>query len=103
MSWEAMGIFLTFFVALGALNLAAVGVLFKQHEFGDRARFEALQREGSDFSHAIESELSNLKAELPTDYVRREDWIKFGALIDAKLETMRREMESVRERLYGQS
>ena len=103
MSWEAMGIFLIFFVSLGGLNLAAVTVLFRQHDVADRERFEALRREGSDYSHAIRNELSGLKAELPSDYVRREDWIRFGAVIDAKLDTMRRDMESVRERLYGQS
>jgi hypothetical protein len=103
MSWEAIGIFLIFFVALGGLNLAAITILFKQHEVADRERFEALRREGTDYSHEIEHELSGLKIELPSDYVRREDWIKFGAVIDAKLDTMHRAMESVRERLYGQS
>jgi hypothetical protein len=98
-----MGILLIFFVALGALNLAGISILFRQHESGDRARFEALRREGSDFSHAIEGELSGLKSELPSAYVRREDWIRFGAVIDARLDTMRREIESMRERLYGQS
>jgi hypothetical protein len=47
--------------------------------------------------------LSGLKSELPRDYVRREDWIRFGAVIDAKLDIVRRDLESVRQRLYGQS
>jgi hypothetical protein len=103
MSWESAGIFLVLFIALGGLNLAAVSVLFRNHESGDCARFEALRREGSDYSHAIEHRLAALEAGLPGDYVRREDWIRFGAVIDAKLETLRLEVESVREKLYGHS
>ena len=103
MSAEAIGILLIFLVALGALNLAAIRMLLKQHEIGDRERFDALRREGTDYSHAIEHELSGLKAGLPIDYVRRDDWIRFGAVIDTKLDTVRRVLESVRERLYGQS
>ncbi len=103
MSAEAMGIVLIFLVALGALNLAAIRMLFKQLEIGDRERFDALRREGSDFSHEVQHELSGLKAGLPIDYVRRDDWIRFGAVIDAKLDTVRRDLEAVRQRLYGQS
>ncbi|GEM_PF-721783 len=102
MSWESAGIFLVLFLALGGLNLAAVSVLFRQRESDECARFEALRREGSDFSHAVEHRLAALEAEL-ADYVRREDWIRFGAVIDARLETLRREAESVREKLYGHS
>lgn len=98
-----MGIILIFLVALGALNLAAIRMLFKQHEVGELERFQALRREGTDYAHGVEHELSGLKSELPRDYVRREDWIRFGAVIDAKLDTVRRDLESVRQRLYGQS
>ncbi len=98
-----MGILLIFLVALGAFNLAAIRMLFRQHEIGELERFQALRREGTDYSHAVEHELSSLKSELPRDYVRREDWIRFGAVIDAKLDTVHRDMESVRQRLYGQS
>jgi hypothetical protein len=103
MSWETMGIFLIFVVAVGALNLAAIRMLFKQHEIGNQDRLDALRREGTDYSHAIKHELSVLKSELPIDYVLREDWIRLGALIDAKLDIVRRDLESVRQRLYGQS
>jgi hypothetical protein len=103
MNPEQIGILLIFLVALGALNLAAVRMLFRQHEICEQERFDALRREGTDFSHTVEHEVSGLKSELPRDYVLREDWIRFGAVIDAKLDTVHRDMESIRQRLYGQS
>ncbi|HUO06440.1 MAG TPA: hypothetical protein VMU16_14675 [Candidatus Binataceae bacterium] len=52
----------------------------------------------------IERSLYEFKASLPLEYVRREDWIRFIATIDAKLDTMRdefrEELGGVKERLY---
>ncbi|HTW88269.1 MAG TPA: hypothetical protein VMD75_09695 [Candidatus Binataceae bacterium] len=103
MSSQDLAIIVIFLVALGALNLAAIRMLFKHHEAGELERFQALRREGTDYAHGVEHALSGLKSELPRDYVRREDWIRFGAVIDAKLDTVRRDLDSVRHRLYGQS
>ena len=52
----------------------------------------SLKREGSDFSHEIEREVMRLKAQLPLEYVRREDWIRFSSTLDAKLDAMRAEL-----------
>ena len=52
----------------------------------------SLKREGSDFSHEIEREMMRLKAQLPLEYVRREDWIRFSSTLDAKLDAMRTEL-----------
>ncbi len=42
---------------------------------------------------------------LPLEYVRREDWIRFSGTLDAKLDAMREEMREqiaeVKERLYA--
>jgi hypothetical protein len=51
---------------------------------------------------ALADALAKLKEDLPSNYVKREDWIRFGAVIDVKLDTMREQMEAIREKLYGQ-
>jgi hypothetical protein len=62
-----------------------------------------LKREGSDFSHEVERQMMRLKAQLPLEYVRREDWIRFSSTLDAKLDAMRTElraeMTELKERL----
>jgi hypothetical protein len=35
-----------------------------------------------------------LKAQLPLEYVRREDWIRFSSTLDAKLDAMRAELRA---------
>lgn len=101
MSWEVAVMFVISLVALGGLNLAAIRLLFSQHKATERERLNAVERPGGDFSHEIERAVSALKAELPSSYVRREDWIRFGAVTDAKIDMLRQHMEAVREKLYG--
>jgi len=48
----------------------------------------------------VEKDLLMLRAELPEKYVQRNDWIRFSAVIDAKLDSLRTMIESVRHRLY---
>ncbi len=42
---------------------------------------------------------------LPIEYVRREDWIRFSATLDAKMDGLREEMREeigpLKEKLYG--
>ena len=49
--------------------------------------------------------LIELRVNLPLEYVRREDWIRFSGTLDAKLDAMREEMREqiaeVKERLYA--
>ena len=53
----------------------------------------------------IERGLFELRASMPLEYVRREDWIRFSGTLDAKLDAMREEMRDeiseVKERLYA--
>ena len=56
------------------------------------------------FSHLIERELLQLKATLPVEYVRREDWIRFSNTLEAKIDAMRAEVRAeiadLRARMY---
>ena len=53
----------------------------------------------------LENALTELRVNLPLEYVRREDWIRFSGTLDAKLDAMREEMREqiaeVKERLYA--
>ncbi|HTT77736.1 MAG TPA: hypothetical protein VMF50_17360 [Candidatus Binataceae bacterium] len=40
----------------------------------------------------IERELLTLKADLPRQYVMRDDWIRFSNILEAKMDAMRAEM-----------
>jgi len=48
------------------------------------------QRVASNDTHLadVQRTVDSLRAELPLQYVRREDWIRFGATIDAKLDRL---------------
>ncbi|MGH7838867.1 MAG: hypothetical protein ACREQC_13735 [Candidatus Binataceae bacterium] len=104
MNWDAIATFALAFVTLIGLNLAALRWTLGQYgrEIGNR--LDSLARDGSEFSHAVERELLRLKAQLPVDYVRREDWIRFSNTLEAKLDALRAEVRAeiseLRERLY---
>jgi hypothetical protein len=49
----------------------------------------------------LERDLLNLKADLPERYVRREDWIRFAAVIDAKQDALSEKLNTLNARLAG--
>jgi hypothetical protein len=105
--WDAIATFALAFVTLIGLNLAALRWLLGQYSREIGKRLDTISRDGSEFSHAVERELLKLKAQLPVDYVRREDWIRFSNTLEAKLDALRAEMRAeiseLRERLYDRS
>jgi Na+-transporting methylmalonyl-CoA/oxaloacetate decarboxylase gamma subunit len=44
-----------------------------------------------------EKELLRLRAQLPLDYVRREDWIRNQTVIEAKLDGLASKLENIKE------
>ena|ERR1700680_2838366 len=90
MSWEAVATFALLFVTLVGMNLGAIRWLLTRNEADLGKRILEIKREGSDFSHLIERELMQLKATMPVEYVRREDWIRFSNTLEAKIDAMRR-------------
>ena len=99
-TWDAVATFALAFVTLIGLNLAALRWLLSQYGREASSRLDALSRNGTEFSRAVERELLKLKAELPMDYVRREDWIRFSNTLEAKLDALRAELGELRDRLY---
>ncbi|MFZ0660071.1 MAG: hypothetical protein WAU33_00280 [Candidatus Binataceae bacterium] len=97
MSWDAVAAFLTAGLTLAGLNVGTVRWILERHQ-------QAVLRDSARWSE-IERGLYELRASLPLEYVRREDWIRFSATLDAKLDAMREEMRqeiaTLKERLYG--
>jgi hypothetical protein len=96
MSWEAIGTFALVAVSFAGLNVGALRwMLDRNHEevVRDFRRFEEIERA-----------LLELRAALPLEYVRREDWIRFSGTLDAKLDGMRDELReeigAIKEKLY---
>lgn len=104
MSWEAIATFALSFVTLVGLNLGAIRWLLMRNGSDLAERIGTIRRDGSEFSHAVERELLQLRAELPVEYVRREDWIRFGNTLEAKIDAMRAEvrveLSDLRTRAY---
>ena len=104
MNWEAVATFALSFVTLVGLNLGAIRWLLMRNEAELGKRINDIKRDGSDFAHLIERELLQLKATLPVEYVRREDWIRFSNTLEAKIDAMRAEVRAeiadLRARMY---
>jgi hypothetical protein len=84
-------------IAFVAVNASTIQWLLKRRD--DQHR-----RDTGHVDH-LESGLTDLRVNLPLEYVRREDWIRFSGTLDAKLDAMREEMRDeiaeVKERLYA--
>jgi hypothetical protein len=104
MAWEALATFALSFVTLVGLNLGAIRWLLMRNEAELGKRINDIKRDGRDFAHLIERELLQLKATLPVEYVRREDWIRFSNTLEAKIDAMRAEVRAeiadLRARMY---
>jgi hypothetical protein len=94
MGWDTLATMAAALMAFVALNAGTLRWLFERQESATAEQMASLKREGSDFSHGVEREVMKLKAQLPLEYVRREDWIRFSSTLDAKLDAMRTELRS---------
>jgi hypothetical protein len=113
--WQMITLLLTFFAASGAFGK----VLLDQFEkrLGEKfraqeqlrseasarwdARFDELQKNSQQEAqnwHRVERELLKLQADLPREYVRREDHIRFETVITAKLDSLNTRLDLVLER-----
>ncbi len=97
MEWGNAAGWTAAFVAFMAVNASTIQWLLKrrdEHRQRDSGRVDDLERH-----------LTDLRVNLPLEYVRREDWIRFSGTLDAKLDAMRQEVREqiaeVKERLYA--
>lgn len=92
---------LTFFASLLLSFLGAAftmgRLLLGQVEKRLDARFSGLERAASEDAgqwRKVERELLDLRAELPLNYVRREDYIRGQSIIEAKLDGLALRLEN---------
>ena len=96
MSWEAVAAFASVMVTFVGINLAALRAMFERNQ-------RLLSRDDERWAQ-LERALYDLRVLLPIEYVRREDWIRFSATLDAKMDGLREEMREeigpIKEKLY---
>ena len=77
--------------SLWAIKVLITSQLATHRAYTDE-KFESLvtliTKQGNEIQK-FERDLMTLKAELPDKYVRREDWIRFAATLDAKMDGLR--------------
>ena len=105
--------FLGFVFGTGKLFLAQINkglderfsTLKEADELRDKARTAEIGRIQSSLNaeaeswRRVEREVLVLQAELPNQYVRRDDWIRFGGSIDSKMDALHQKIDDVKERL----
>ena len=97
MSWEAVATFASALVTFVGINLAAMRAMLERNQ-------RLVKRDDERWSQ-LERAIYELRVLLPIEYVRREDWIRFSATLDAKIdglrEEMREEIGAIKEKLYA--
>ena len=95
--WRLIGFFLSF---LGFV-FGMAKLFFNQVEKRQAERFAGLEstlRGSEDNWSRLEREFLALKADLPLNYVRREDYIRGQTVIEAKLDALYNKLEVVQNR-----
>ena len=96
MSWEAVATFASVMVTFVGINLAAFRAMFERNS-------RLVSRDDERWTQ-LERAIYELRVLLPIEYVRREDWIRFSATLDAKMDGLREEMREeigpLKEKLY---
>ena len=97
MDWGNVTGWVGAFIAFVAVNASTIQWMLKRRE--DQHRRDSSRVED------LEKQLTELRVNLPLEYVRREDWIRFSGTLDAKLDAMREEVREeiaeVKDRLYA--
>lgn len=102
--WQLVGLLLAFFGACAGAG--KILLTQTQRHLDDRFSSVAQRLEGIEAStreeasqwQRVERELMALKAELPVQYVRREDYIRGQSIIEAKLDGLAVKLENAQLR-----
>jgi hypothetical protein len=97
-NWDALGALILAGLTFVGMNVGALKWMFERYH-------DAIVHETTRWDE-VERGLFELRAALPLEYVRREDWIRFSGTLDAKLDAMRDEVRqetaALKEKLYEQ-
>ena len=103
--WETLGTVAGLLVLFQGLSFWAIKWLLERSQRAIDLRFDALEqgnKQGREATWALERDFLRLRADLPNDYVRRDDWIRFSTVIDAKLDALRQAVDQIRQRFGKQ-
>ena len=106
MNWEMIGVGVAGLGLMEGLFLWAAKWLLdrSQKQVCERLdNIEAANSKRQDEIQALARDIMKLKVELAKEYVRREDFIRHTAIIDAKLDAIKEALERVREKVYERS
>jgi len=106
-TWQLVVAGASVILAIAGLNIGAVKWLLGLRDYYsliNANRLAELERKSGERMAQIEHDILRLRADLPLEYVRRENWIRFGNTLEAKIDAIRAEMreqlaELRRERL----
>lgn len=99
--WQLVSLVATLAIALISAFFALVKMLLNQHQRHQDQRFDAIEmaaKEESGQWQRVERQLLTLQAELPLNYVRREDYIRGQSVIEAKLDGLATKIENAQLR-----
>ncbi len=96
-----LGVFLLLLAGAGRLLLAQMQKYQDDKFRALGSRLEAIENTGKEEAgnwRRVERELMTLKADMPLNYVRREDYIRGQSVIEAKLDGLALKIENVQLR-----
>lgn len=102
-----VGLLMTLFLALASFQIGFIKWMLDRNQTHLDQRFTHIEQrfvhldKENKASHEqwqnVERELLKLKALLPVEYVRREDWLRFGSALEAKLDLMSYKIDEMRK------
>ncbi len=99
--WEVLSGLLGVLMAWSAIFLWAIKWMLAGNQKHVDQRFKVLEdsllTQEKQWQNS-DRELLKFKADMPKEYVRREDWIRFGATIDKKLDGLGKKIDVLQEK-----
>lgn len=91
--WQMVGLLIAFITCIFGFGR----LLLAQFEHRLDQRFGALEKAGAEWQR-IEREMLTFKADLPLQYVRREDYVRNQTIIEAKIDALAVRIENLKLR-----
>jgi len=88
-----IGFSITILITLIGAYWGLLSLVFKQFEQRIERQFQTIEDDAKEWSR-IEKEFLHFKAELPNQYVRREDYIRSQTVIESKLDALALKIEN---------
>ncbi|WP_018169105.1 hypothetical protein [Thioalkalivibrio sp. ALMg9] len=97
--WRGIGVLASLFVTWSGVLFWIIKWLldrYQHHLDGRLNDLDASHKEKSQEVARVERDLLNLKAEIPVQYVRRDDYVRGQSVIEAKLDALAGKLEQTR-------